>query len=57
MIFEPGTDLYEARQVVQERMTQAHALPHVSKPPVMLAAAVLVEPGDDDRPVVGRSCR
>jgi Putative silver efflux pump len=36
MVFEPGTDLYQARQVVAERMTQAHALPNVSKPPVML---------------------
>ena len=32
MIFEPGTDLMRARQVVQERLTQAHALPNVSKP-------------------------
>ena len=36
MLFEPGTDLYRARQMVTERMTQAHALPHVSKPPTML---------------------
>lgn len=36
MIFEPGTDLLDARQVVQERLTQAHALPQVSKPPQML---------------------
>lgn len=36
MIFEPGTDLYRARQLVAERMTQAHALPNVSRPPVML---------------------
>ena len=36
MIFEPGTDVLKARQVVQERMTQAHALPQVSKPPQML---------------------
>src|SRR5256712_9868799 len=33
MIFEPGTDIFRARQVVAERMTQAVALPHVSKPP------------------------
>ena len=36
MIFEPGTDLMKARQMVQERLTQAHALPNVSSPPVML---------------------
>ncbi|MGH3065554.1 MAG: efflux RND transporter permease subunit [Gaiellaceae bacterium] len=36
MQFEPGTDLYRARQVVAERLTQAHALPNVSKPPQML---------------------
>lgn len=34
--FEPGTDLLAARQMVAERMTQAVALPHVSKPPIML---------------------
>ena len=36
MIFEPGTDVLDARQVVEERLTQAHALPQVSKPPQML---------------------
>jgi Cu/Ag efflux pump CusA len=36
MIFEPGTDVFKARQVVAERLTQAHALPQVSKPPLML---------------------
>ena len=36
MTFEPGTPLYRARQVVQERMAQAFALPGVSKPPQML---------------------
>ena len=36
LIFEPGTDLLRARQVVQERMTQAVALPQVSTPPLMV---------------------
>jgi CzcA family heavy metal efflux pump len=36
LIFEPGTDVFQARQVVAERLTQAHALPQVSTPPVML---------------------
>ncbi len=35
-VFEPGTDPMIARQVVAERLTQAHALPNVSKPPIML---------------------
>ena len=35
--FEPGTDLYKARQMVTERMAQAAVgLPHVSKPPTMM---------------------
>ena len=36
MVFEPGTDIYQARQLVQEPLTQAHALPNVSKAPTML---------------------
>ena len=36
LVFMPGTDLYRARQMVSERMTQAFALPHVSKPPTMI---------------------
>ena len=36
LIFQPGTDLMRARQMVSERLTQAVALPHVSKPPTML---------------------
>jgi Cu/Ag efflux pump CusA len=34
--FAPGTGLYTARQLVQERLTGAFVLPNVSKPPVML---------------------
>ena len=36
LFFEPGTDVIRARQMVAERLTQAHALPNVSRPPVML---------------------
>src|SRR4051812_13198604 len=36
LTFQPGTDLMRARQMVSERMTQAVAMPHVSKPPIML---------------------
>ncbi len=36
LTFEPGTDPVRARQVVAERMTQAHALPNVSNAPAML---------------------
>ena len=36
MFFAPGTDLLKARQMVQERLVQAHALPNVSSPPVLL---------------------
>jgi len=34
--FEPGTDLLAARQLTQERMSQAKALPNVGTPPVMV---------------------
>lgn len=36
LIFEHGTDIMRARQMVQERLTGAYALPNVSKPPVMI---------------------
>lgn len=36
MTFEPGTDLLRARQVVQERLTQAAGLPNVSRAPAMV---------------------
>jgi CzcA family heavy metal efflux pump len=39
MTFKDGTDLYRARQMVGERLTQAFALPHVSKPPTMMQPA------------------
>jgi len=36
LVFEPGTDLLQARQMTQERLTQAHALPNVGSSPVMI---------------------
>jgi CzcA family heavy metal efflux pump len=36
LLFEPGTDIKDARQLVQEQLTQAHANPNVSQPPQML---------------------
>ena len=36
LIFEPGTDLVRARQVVTERLTQSAGLPQVAKPPAMM---------------------
>ena len=36
MVFQSGTDIYRARQLIEERLAQAHALPSVSKPPTLL---------------------
>jgi Cu/Ag efflux pump CusA len=36
LLFEPGTSTEDARQLVQEQLTQAHANPNVSAPPQML---------------------
>jgi Cu/Ag efflux pump CusA len=36
LLFEPGTKDTDARQLVQEQLTQAHANPNVSAPPQML---------------------
>lgn len=36
MTFEPGTDVLDARQLVQERLTQAAGLPNVSRAPAMV---------------------
>src|SRR5690349_5554899 len=39
LVFDDGTDIHAARQMVQERLTQAHALPNVGSPPVMVPTA------------------
>src|SRR3954451_24109957 len=36
LVFEPGTNILQARQMVQERLSQAAALPNVGGRPVML---------------------
>ena len=36
LVFNRGTDLFRARQVVQERISQSAGLPNVSRPPQML---------------------
>jgi Cu/Ag efflux pump CusA len=36
LTFEPGTDTYLARQLVQERMGRVKLLPHVGTPPTMI---------------------
>jgi Cu/Ag efflux pump CusA len=36
LYFEPGTTVLHARQLVQERLTNAFALPNVSKPPLLI---------------------
>lgn len=36
LVFEPGTNLLKARQMVQQRLNQPAAIPNVSKPPTML---------------------
>ena len=40
MIFESGTDIMRARQMVQERLIGIHALPNVSTPPAMVNAGL-----------------
>ena len=56
LIFEPGTDLMQARQLVQERLAIVTPdLPTWAAPPVMMPAAVGDQPGHEDRPVLGHA--
>jgi CzcA family heavy metal efflux pump len=61
LTFEDGTDIFKARQVVAERLTQAHALPNVSKPPAMLQPlstenrVMMVALRSDDMPLIDMS--
>ncbi len=57
LVFEPSTDIFRARQVVAERLTQAHALPHVSKPPQMLQPLSATNRADDGRRLVEQRLR
>ncbi len=62
LVFEPGTDVLRARQLVAERLTQAFALPNVSTAAGDDAAALVDQPGHDDRAHLGgcvahRACR
>jgi CzcA family heavy metal efflux pump len=36
LIFQPGTDIIRARQLVSERLSLAYALPNISQPPTIL---------------------
>ena len=63
LFFEPGTDLIRARQMVQERLTQAQGLPSkkVAKAPVMLqplsatSRVMMVGMSSSDMPLIDMS--
>jgi len=61
LVFEPGTDIMRARQVVSERLIGAHALPNVSKKPVMLqplsteSRAMIIGLSSKDVPLIDMS--
>ena len=51
MVFEPGTDIYRGRQLIEERLAQAHASSQCVEAAHAVAAAVLGQPGGHDRHV------
>ena len=55
MVFEPGTDPIRARQMVQERLTEAYALPNVSTPPTMMQPLSTTSRVDDGLAIFRRS--
>jgi Cu/Ag efflux pump CusA len=61
LVFQPGTDEMKARQLVNERLTQAAALPSVGTPPVMLqplssaARVMMIGLSSPDQPLVDLS--
>jgi Cu/Ag efflux pump CusA len=61
LLFEPGTDLMRARQVVQERLNLARVLPRVSRSPQMLqplsssSRVMIVELMSTDVPLIDMS--
>ena len=56
LIFEPGTDLMTARQLVAERMADGIAdAAHLGRAARHDAAAVVDQPDHEDRPLVGRA--
>ena len=57
LVFEPGTDLMAARQMVQERLTQAQAISPTFPSPRHVASAVLDKQGHGHRIDIRRNCR
>src|SRR5919112_2332046 len=61
LLFEPGTDLPRARQLVAERLVQAHSLPRVSSPPVLMqpksstSRVMMVRLSSSDVPLIDMS--
>src|SRR6476469_3963983 len=60
MVFKRGTDLFRARQLVSERLTQARALPNVSAAPVLMqplsstSRVMMIRPTAIDMSVLAR---